>query len=411
MVKITPPSQYDLIIIGAGLIGLSTARAILKREPSLKLAIVEKEETIAMHQSGRNSGVIHSGIYYKPGSLKANMCVAGAEAMYAYCKEKQIPTQQCGKVIIAVKDNELQRLENLYKRGQENGVPHIQWLDAQELKKKEPYAAGLAAVYCPTTGIVDYTEVARALAEEIQEMGAEIITSFEVDAISSDEEDVILISTKKDILCAHYLISCGGVYADRLASQNKGSKTPQIIPFRGDYLILKPHARHIINGLIYPVPDPQFPFLGVHFTPRMDGSVWLGPNAVLAFSREGYRLGDMNINDLLEVFKYPGFRKLITKHWKMGCGEFYRDLFKFAYVRALQQYIPMLRAFDCFKGPSGIRAQALNPDGTLVDDFVFDSPMPRTLHVRNAPSPGATSCLVIGEAIAQKVEEGMLERV
>lgn len=403
---ITP--SYDIIIIGAGLLGLSTARALLLKDPSLKVAVLEKESSIAMHQSGRNSGVIHSGIYYKPGSEKAKMCMAGASAMYQYCLTKGVPVRKCGKVIVATREKELPRLQNLYQRGQENGVKDLQWLDSDGLQQIEPYCSGIAAVLSPHTGIVDFMQVAHAYAEDAKQMGCDVITSFCVDQIYEDREEVVVVSQDNTYIGGRALINCAGVYVDRLAQKTKGNESPKIIPFRGDYLLLKRYARHRVNGLIYPVPDPEFPFLGVHFTPQMDGAVWLGPNAVLAFAREGYRFKNFSWKDMDDVFRYSGFRKLVRKHWKVGLGELYRDLFKSAYVKELRRYMPLLQDRDCYWGPSGIRAQALRKDGTLEDDFVFESTSPKTLHIRNAPSPAATSSLVIGDFIANKVFQELL---
>jgi len=391
-------SPIDILVVGAGIIGLATARALLIRYPKLRVTVLDKEPKIAQHQTGRNSGVIHTGLYYKPGSLKAKLCVAGSAAMTRYCDEHDIPYRRCGKVVVATEASELPRLQTLFDRGQANGVMGLEMIGPERLKEIEPHAAGLKAVYSPHTGIVDYRVVADSYAADIAHADGRVLTGQEVSAIERRGNGV-RVSTQTDVFEAKYVIVCGGVYADRLAALSGGPRDPRIVPFRGDYFVLSESQRHLTKGLIYPVPDPTFPFLGVHSTLRMDGSVWLGPNAVLAYAREGYRRTDVRLGDLWETLRTPGFQRLAAKHWRAGLGEMIRDASKRLFVRAMQRYVPEITDEGVEPGPAGIRAQAVRPDGTLEDDFVFNHDGP-IIHVRNAPSPGATSSLPIGENIA-----------
>jgi (S)-2-hydroxyglutarate dehydrogenase len=394
--------QYDLVIIGAGILGLASAREILHRKPGLRLAIVEKEPEIGRHQTGHNSGVIHSGIYYAPGSLKARACVAGAAQMYEYCEQKGIAVDRCGKVIVASDDSEVPRLEELYRRGMANGVPGLEAVGPERMRELEPHVVGVRALWSPNTGIIDYSQVAAAYADDVRAAGGEIRTSHTVVGLHSHGAERA-VETSQGELTAHAVIACAGLYADRVAELSGAPRSPRIVPFRGDYFVLRPERRDLVRSLIYPVPDPAFPFLGVHFTRRIDGSVWLGPNAVLAFSREGYRRSDVALRDVAEALGHPGFRRLATKYWRVGLAEMWRDVSKAAFCASLQVYMPELEPNDLLPGPSGVRAQALSDDGALVDDFVVD----RTagiLHVRNAPSPAATSSLAIGAMIADAYE-------
>lgn len=413
---------YDVVIVGGGIIGLASARELSLRQPMLKLALVEKEKELSVHQSGKNSGVIHCGIYYTPGSLKAKLCVEGLQLAYKYCDEKNIPYKRCGKIIVAVEERELPQLEKLYQRGLENGVKDLKILNSEEIKEVEPYCKGLSAILSPNTGIVDWAEVAKSYGADFKEAGGDIYTGFEVtDFTCSPESD---ISQEKESghtypvtvhgknvtpLSCRYVVTCGGLYSDRLAEKSGCSKDPRIVPFRGEYLKLKEDKSYLVNGNIYPVPDPNFPFLGVHFTPRIDGSVWLGPNAVLAFAREGYKLLNVNIVDLIDAIGYRGLRKLMFQYFTFGVGEYYRGIIISAQVRQLQRYIPSLKVQDVERGPAGVRAQAMDREGNLVDDFVFDGGTgdigSRVLHVRNAPSPGATSSLAIAKMVVEKVQE------
>ncbi|MFN2450171.1 MAG: L-2-hydroxyglutarate oxidase [Candidatus Baltobacteraceae bacterium] len=393
---------YDIAIVGGGIVGLATGRELLLRHPRLKLAVLEKEEAVSRHQTGHNSGVIHSGIYYTPGSLKARLCTEGRRALWAYCERKGIEYRQVGKLIVATEEHELPALQALWERGHANGIENLEMLDAAGIRAREPHCAGIKAIFSPVTGIVDYGVVARSYAADIEEMGGEILTGRKVSDIQR-RAGITLITTGKGDIEARAVITCGGLQSDRLAKMTGGGADPKIVPFRGDYLILKPEKRGLVKGNIYPVPDPAFPFLGVHFTPRMNGDVWLGPNAVLAFAREGYSFTTVNLGDLVESLTYAGFIKMAGKYMAVGMGEMYRDIVRAAYVKALQRYIPELKVEDTLSGPSGVRAQAMNADGSMVDDFVFEG-SEGVVHVRNAPSPAATSSLAIGAYIADDAD-------
>ncbi|MEQ2301336.1 L-2-hydroxyglutarate dehydrogenase, mitochondrial, partial [Ameca splendens] len=372
-----------------------------------------------VHQSGHNSGVIHSGIYYTPGSLKARLCVRGATLAYEYCEKKGIPYKRCGKLIVAVEQEEIPRLKSLYERGLKNNVRDLSIVDAKGIREREPYCRGIMALDSPYTGIVDWRMVALRYGKDFEEAGGAVVTEFEVSDIAMVKESPagnlegmkypIAIRDKKgnEVQC-RYVLTCGGLYSDRLSQISGCSPEPRIVPFRGDYLVLKPDKHYLVKGNIYPVPDPRFPFLGVHFTPRMDGSVWLGPNAVLAFKREGYHLYDFNTQDFADALSFRGLQKLIFRNVTYGIGEMYRGVFLGAQIKILQKYIPELSLSDVLRGPTGVRAQALDRDGNLVDDFVFDGGVgdlgSRVLHVRNAPSPAATSSLSIAEMVADEVE-------
>ena len=390
--------QYDIAIIGAGIVGLATARELLARFPSLRLVVLEKEQAIGQHQTGHNSGVIHSGVYYAPGSLKARACVSGKARLLRFCDEQGIRYELCGKVIVATHEQELPGLEQLYRRGFANGVPGLELIGPERLHEIEPDVFGIKALYSPTTGIVDFGQVAEAFARQILSQGCEILTGHEVIAIKRGSAGSQLLTPSHDVEARH-VIGCAGLYADRLARLSGSSRTPRIVPFRGDYYLLRQERSGMVRGLIYPVPDPRFPFLGVHFTRRLNDEVWLGPNAVLAFAREGYHRMTINAGELWETLRYSGFRKLASRYWRVGLAEMYRDFSKAAFLKALQRYLPDLREADLLPGPSGVRAQALAPDGTLLDDFIVDG-QAGMLHVRNAPSPAATSCLAIAEMIA-----------
>ncbi len=394
---------YDIAVVGGGIVGLATSRELLERFPALKLANVEKESDWNRHQTGRNSGVIHSGIYYKPGSFKAKLCVEGRKLAWEYCERKGIEYRQVGKLIVATEQSELGRLNDLWERGQANGVEGLELLDADGIREREPHARGIKAIFSPVTGIVDWGLVSRTYASDVRDMGGELYLNREITKIERRNGITILHSPGGDIE-ARAVITCGGLYSDKLAKMTGGTNDPKITPFRGDYLVLKPEKNYLVKGNIYPVPDPEFPFLGVHFTPRMDGSIWLGPNAVPAFAREGYSFFTVNLPEFWDLISYPGFLKMATKYWKMGAGEIYRDLVRPAYVKALQRYIPELQPDDCLPGPSGVRAQAMAADGTLVDDFIFEG-ADGIVHVRNAPSPAATSSLAIGKYIVDDAEQ------
>lgn len=395
---------YDIAIIGGGILGLATAREVLTSHPHLKLVLLEKEASLAFHQSGRNSGVIHSGIYYKPDSFKAKLCVRGAEMMYQYCSQHNIDHQRIGKLIVATKQSELDKLETIFNNGIANGVKDLSLIEQKDVSKIEPHCRAIKAIHSPNTGIVDYKMVCQSYARDIEALQGKILLGHKVLDIDVDQSEIKIKTDKKPIRC-QYVITCAGAYSDRLAALSGGSSTPKIIPFRGDYLLLKKEARTLVNKLIYPVPDPEFPFLGVHFTPQTDGSVWLGPNAVMAFATEGYKFSTINIKELLQFLSYSGMIRLMGKYWKTGLLEMYRDLSKKEFLKALQQFIPEINIDQCAPGPSGIRAQALDPDGTLVDDFVFDTNQANIFHVRNAPSPAATSSLAIAQMITERAQE------
>jgi L-2-hydroxyglutarate oxidase LhgO len=398
-------STYDLAVIGAGILGLASARELLRRHPRLRLAVLDKEHRIGQHQTGHNSGVIHSGIYYAPGSFKARLCVQGGRELYAYCAEKGIPTDRCGKVIVAADESELPRLDELMRRGQANGVEGLELIGPERLRELEPACVGVRAIWSPNTGIIDYDRVAAAYADDVRAAGGEILPGRRVQAIHRRASGVLLETPVGDVE-ARRMVACAGLYADRVARMTGGPPNPRIVPFRGDYWVLRAEQRHLARNLIYPVPDPAFPFLGVHFTRRLtDGAVWCGPNAVLAFAREGYRRSDVNLPELAEALSYPGFQKLAAKYWRMGWEEMVRDYSKAAFLRSLQRYVPRLTAADLLPGPSGVRAQALGPDGQLVDDFVVDVQEDQVVHIRNAPSPAATSSLAIGRLVADKADE------
>uniref|UniRef100_A0A3Q3FMW7 L-2-hydroxyglutarate dehydrogenase, mitochondrial n=1 Tax=Labrus bergylta TaxID=56723 RepID=A0A3Q3FMW7_9LABR len=368
-------STCDVAVVGGGIVGLATVRELILRHPTLSFVLLEKEKELAFHQSGHNSGVIHSGIYYTPGSLKARLCVRGATLAYEYCEKKGLPYKRCGKLIVALEQEEIPRLKALYERGMKNNVRDLSIVDAKGIREREPYCRGIMALDSPYTGIVDWRMVALRYGRDFEEAGGTVLTDSEVNNIAAVNESpsgsaegmkypLAIRDTKGREVHCQYVLTCGGLYSDRLSQMSGCSGEPRIVPFRGDYLVLKPEKHHLVKGNIYPVPDPRFPFLGVHFTPRMDGSVWLGPNAVLAFKREGYKVYDFNARDFADALS--------------------------------------------FRGPAGVRAQALDRDGNLVDDFVFDGGVgdvgSRVLHVRNAPSPAATSSLAIAEMIADEVE-------
>jgi L-2-hydroxyglutarate oxidase LhgO len=397
--------SYDVVVIGAGIIGLAVSRELLSRFPRLRLGVLDKEPSVGQHQSGHNSGVLHSGIYYAPGSLKARLCVQGQREVYAYCEQKGIPTDRCGKVIVASNESEIPRLENLLQRGQANGVEGLEMIGPERLREIEPYCVGVKALLSPNTGIVDYTRVVQAYAGDVVAAGGDVLPGYGVDHMS-DRPGRVVLETAAGEVEAQHVVACAGLHADRVARLSGAPADPRIVPFRGDYWVLRPDRRNLARNLIYPVPDPSFPFLGVHFTRRMDdGSVWLGPNAVLAFSREGYRRLDLRPRDLAEALAYRGFQRLAAKFWLTGMQEMVRDFSKEAFLKSLQVYIPELTLADLLPGPSGVRAQALGPDGTLVDDFVFNTQGNKIVHVRNAPSPGATSSLAIGRLIADTATE------
>ena len=394
-----PTTPVDIAIVGGGIVGLAAARELLLRHRDLKLVIVDKEAQIASHQTGHNSGVIHTGIYYRPGSMKARACVAGHKLVMAYCDERSIPYERCGKVIVALDESELARLNDLFERGTANGVEGLEMIGPERLREIEPYAAGIKAIYSPNTGIIDYGQVARAYAEDVIAMGGMIVPDTRVLRLDQRAASTVLVTTRGD-LEARSVVTCAGLYSDKISGAGKELK---IVPFRGSYYCLRPDKRHMTRALIYPVPDPSFPFLGVHFTRVLNGDVWIGPNAVLAFAREGYKRWAINPGELLDTLTYAGFWKLAGRYWRTGLAEMYRDYVKSAYIKLAQRYMPELTIEDTVAGPSGVRAQALDFNGGLLDDFAIKQDG-RVIHVQNAPSPAATSSLVIGQTIADAAD-------
>ncbi len=392
--------QADVAIVGGGIVGLATAYRLLQQQPSTKIVVLEKEAAVAAHQTGHNSGVLHSGIYYKPGSLRAVNCREGKLAMQEFCEQEGIAYELCGKVIVAVDESEIPRMQNIYERGQQNGVT-CEVVDADRLHELEPHVAGVAAIHVPESGIVDYKQVCERLAEIAREHDAEILLNARVTNITERNRRVHVESTGGAV-DAGFLVNCGGLYSDRLTKLGGQKPEAKIVPFRGEYFELKPEAEHLCRNLIYPVPDPSFPFLGVHFTRMVHGGVECGPNAVLAFAREGYTRWTLNLGDLADTLGYVGFRRMAWKHWRMGMGEMWRSFSKAAFVRALQRLMPEITGDMLVACPAGVRAQALTPEGGLVDDFLVLE-HDRIVNVCNAPSPAATASLNIGKLVAEKV--------
>lgn len=390
----------DVAIVGGGIVGLATAYRLQQRFPHVKLIVLEKERELAMHQTGHNSGVLHTGIYYKPGSLRAINCRLGKLAMQEFCEQEQIPFDLCGKVIVAVDGSELPQLERIYERGQANGVK-CRMIDAAELKAIEPHVRGVRAIHVPEAGIIDYRQVSERLAQRIQEHGGTILTQARVTAIYVRGERTVIASTRGEVE-ARYVVTCGGLQSDRLTRLSGQTPIAQVVPFRGEYFEVKPSAQHLCRGLIYPVPDPSFPFLGVHFTRMIHGGVECGPNAVFAFAREGYYRTSFNLFDFLESVTYTGFLRMAWKHWRAGMGELYRSFSKQAFLEALQRLVPDIRSEDIVPAPSGVRAQAVTPTGELVDDFLITE-NERSINVCNAPSPAATASLNIGQLVVDRL--------
>jgi L-2-hydroxyglutarate oxidase len=391
--------HYDVIVVGGGIVGLSIAREATRQFPHLRLAVLEKEDRVGAHQSGHNSGVIHAGIYYKPGSVKARLCVEGAALMVEFCREHQIPFQICGKVIVATSDEELPRLHDLLERGRANGVASLRMLSPEELHEIEPHAAGVAAIHVPGTGITDYALVCARYAEIIGMQGGTIRTSTRVTRIQRNENETI-VETTRGTFSTRFLLNCAGLFSDRIGRMAGDEPEVRIVPFRGEYYDLIPSRADLVHGLIYPVPDPRFPFLGVHFTRRVHGGVDAGPNAVFAFKREGYRRSDFSLRDTVESLSFPGFLRIASKYWRSGADEFHRSVRKASFVRALQRLVPEVTSADLVPGGSGVRAQAIHRSGTLVDDFQF-SHRGNMLHLYNVPSPAATASIAIGRSVVE----------
>jgi len=390
----------SLVVIGGGIVGLATAYQSTERFPDRKVVVLEKEAGLARHQTGHNSGVLHSGIYYKPGSRKAENCRRGKKLMEDFCAREGIPLEICGKVVVAIDESERPRLDKILERGIANGV-RCEPIGPERLRELEPHAAGVAAVHVPETGILDYSGVGRRLAERIMERGGTIVTAARAIGMRAEARGVVVETTLGAFegTCA---VNCAGLHSDRVAVLSGARRSARIVPFRGEYYALKPEATRLVRNLIYPVPDPSFPFLGVHFTRGIDGGIEAGPNAVLAFAREGYTKGTIRTGDLWDTLSYRGFWKLAAKHWRTGAGEMWRSFSRQAFARALARLVPEIRESHLAPAPAGVRAQALAPDGALVDDFLIQVEG-RVVHVLNAPSPAATSSLAIGTSIVDEI--------
>jgi (S)-2-hydroxyglutarate dehydrogenase len=398
-----PPRECDLVVVGAGIVGLAVARELTRRHPDAAVSVLEREPRIAAHQTGHSSGVIHAGIYYRPGSLKAELCVSGARALYEYCAERGIRAERPGKVIVATEQRELARLAELERRGSANGVPGLRRVGAGELREIEPHVTGIAALHSPATGAVDFGEVARAFASDLSGAGASIATACGVHAISSSG-GAIAIAHARGATRASAAVLCAGAWSDRLAVAAGASPDPRIVPFRGAYLRLRPERRDLVRTSIYPVPDPELPFLGMHLTRGLDGDVQLGPSALMVGARDAYRLRHVRPRDLAQTLSWPGTWRLVGEHWRTGLAELRHGLSRRSFVSELRRFVPELSTADVLPGHAGVRAQALGRDGSLVDDFVV-SRTERALHVRNAPSPAATSSLALAARIADMLEE------
>jgi len=392
-------STFDYAVIGAGIVGLATARALRARRPQDRIVVIDKERAVGRHQTAHNSGVLHAGIYYKPGSLKASLCVRGVQMMRDFCAEHGIPVENCGKVIVATNDEEVGRLEQLLERGIANGVPGLRLIGSEELREIEPQARGRAAIHSPFTAILDFAQVARALEFSLRKQEVAFRLGMQVTRASVNNGTVRLEDPNGQEVVARRAVNCAGLYADRIAALLGESVSVRVLPFRGEYYMLKP-GQHWVRALIYPVPDPRFPFLGVHFTKRITGDYEAGPNAVLAFAREGYRLRTVQPLELAEMLSYRGFHRMVQRYWRTGIAELYRSFSKRAFCRALQKLVPEIGPDDLEPGGAGVRAQAVAADGSLVDDFEVIV-RPHAVHVLNAPSPAATASLAIGEHIAR----------
>jgi L-2-hydroxyglutarate oxidase len=399
-----PDQSFDIVVIGGGIVGLSTAMHATRLFPKLRLLLVEKEDSVARHQSGHNSGVIHSGVYYKPGSLKAKLCVEGAAAMVEFCRLHDLPYEICGKVIVATDEAEIPRLNVLFERGQANGLSGLRMLQQQEVREIEPHCSAVLGLLVPSTGITDYAAVAQKYAEIVAAQGGTVSTGTEVRKVVRGDQEMI-VETTRGAFGARGVINCAGLQSDRVSRMAGQEPEVMIVPFRGEYYDLIPEREHLVRTLIYPVPDPKFPFLGVHFTRRIQGGVDAGPNAVLALKREGYKRTDFSLHDFAGTLTYPGFWRMAKKYWRDGASEYYRSVSKGAFVKALQRLVPEIVSSDLVADGSGVRAQAVRPDGSLVDDFQFVLSN-KMLHVWNVPSPAATASLPIGKYIVEMARNG-----
>lgn len=393
--------HYDVAIIGGGIVGFATALGLLEAEPGLRLVVLEKETRVGQHQTGHNSGVVHSGVYYQPGSLKAKLCVDGVHKLRTFCETEGLAFEAYGKVLVAVDQSEVPALEEIHRRGIANGVEGLRELDPAGIREIEPHAAGVSGLHVPGTASVDFQQIAEAMARRIENLGGEVRLNSEVVSIVNGVSQIGIGSTSGD-LSAGYLVNCAGLQCDRIARMAGADPHVQIVPFRGEYYKIKDERSYLVNGMIYPVPDPRFPFLGVHFTRTVTGDVEAGPNAVLALSREGYRWGSLDTGDLWETLRNPGLWVVARKYWKTGIGEMVRSASPRAFVAALQRLVPAVRVDDVVRAGAGVRAQAMDRQGNLLDDFAFEE-SPRALHVLNAPSPAATASLAIGEYLAGMV--------
>jgi len=400
---VIPTQSFDVIVIGGGIVGLASAYSVLEQNAGLRLVVIEKEDTLASHQTGRNSGVIHSGLYYKPGSLKAQNCRNGYKLLLEFCVKEEVAYEICGKIVVATKTEEFSRLEELAIRGKANGLSRIRHLSESEIKDHEPHCAGRRGLFVPETGIIDYKQMCEKLAVRITALGGEIRLGEKIESISSSLGRQ-RVSTSHSSYDSKVVVVCAGLQADRLASKMDRNLDLRILPFRGEYFSLKPSAQKLVKNLIYPTPDPAFPFLGVHFTRMIDGSIECGPNAVLALAREGYLKTDFSMRDIWETITWPGFRHVARRHWRTGLGEYKRSIFKSAFVTALQRLVPEITKDDLVPAAAGIRAQACSRDGGLLDDFEIRT-VGSTVHICNAPSPAATASLSIGQHVALQVAE------
>jgi len=394
---------YDFIIVGAGIVGLSTAHKLSLAYPDIDILVLEKEDRVAAHQTGNNSGVIHSGIYYDPNSYRAKNCVEGRHQLVDFCEKHGVDYEICGKVIVATKEEDLSRLDGIFETGQINGIEGIKKIGPEELAEIEPYANGIKAIHVPCSGIVDYVGVCKQLRTLIEQKGNTVACGQEVTNIQNNGTDLSVV-TQSDTFGGRYLINCAGLYSDHVAESAGIQPDLQIVPFRGEYYELKPEAEHFVNGLIYPMPNPAFPFLGVHFTKMVRGAVECGPNAVFAFKREGYDKLSFDLDETIETLNFPGFWKLAKQHWQMGLDEWYRSFSKKAFVEGLQDLIPAIQPHHLKPSPSGVRAMALSPQGEIIDDFQFKA-TGSEIHVLNAPSPAATAGLAIGDEIVKRAQD------
>ncbi len=397
---------HDLAVVGAGILGLAVARELLTRRPHARLVVLERAHAVAAHQSGHNSGVIHAGVYYAPGTLKAQLCVAGAARMYAYCERHGIDARAVGKLIIATTPGEVAGLDELERRARANGVPGLRRLPGTQISELEPHATGLAALHSPRTGIVDFRAVCEQLARDVRDAGGEIRLGWPVNDVREEPRAVRLLDPREDTVLASAAVFCAGLWADRLAVRTGADADPRIVPFRGAYLRLRPERRGLVHGLIYPVPDPALPFLGVHLTPGVDGTVLLGPSALLVGARDAYRVATAHWRDVAETASWPGTWRMARRWWRTGVHELRLATSRRFFAAQAARYVPAISAADLLPGPAGVRAQAVGRDGRLIDDFVLSGAR-RTLHVRNAPSPAATSALALAERIADEVERRM----